>query len=90
MEAIKIGSLSCDVKQKDGTSFQGTLQEVKFVPELWINLCSISKALKNGFQIGNDDLVIQLTEWTTRLAFDQVLNTKNDFVSGVQLLPQKM
>lgn len=58
MEGIKIGKLGCDVKQRDGKSFQITPQEVKFVPELWINLFSINKALKNGFQIGSDGIII--------------------------------
>jgi hypothetical protein len=30
-----------------------TLEDVKFVPDLWINLFSIGKALKNGFNLGN-------------------------------------
>jgi len=90
MQGIKIGKLRCDVKQRDGISFQITPQEVKFVPELWINLFSINKALKNGFQIGSDGIIIQLTKETTRLAFDQVVNKKNGFVSGVQLLPLRI
>jgi hypothetical protein len=33
---------------------------VKFVPDLWINLFSIGKALKNGFNLGNDGETIKL------------------------------
>jgi hypothetical protein len=63
------------------------LQDVKYVPELWVNLFSINKALKNGFKIGNDGIVIHLTKGNTTLSFDRILNTKNGFVSGAKLNP---
>ena len=63
------------------------LQEVKFVPELWVKLFSISKALKNGFKIGNDDIIIHLSKGSTTLSFDRVLKTNNGFVSGELLNP---
>ena len=87
MEATKIGSLRCNVEQVNGKTFQVVLQEVKFVPELWVNLFSINKALKNGFKIGNDDIIIHLSKGSTTLSFDRVLKTKNGFVSGVCLNP---
>ena len=31
-----------------------------FVPDLWVNLFSISKALKNGLTLDNDDVVMKL------------------------------
>jgi hypothetical protein len=37
-----------------------TIQEVKYVPELWLNLFSIEKALKNGFDLGVDGERIKL------------------------------
>jgi hypothetical protein len=37
MEATKIGSLRCNDEQVNGNTFQLLLQEVKFVPELWVN-----------------------------------------------------
>jgi hypothetical protein len=37
-----------------------TLQDLKGVPDLWINLFSIGKALKNGFNLGNDGEKIKL------------------------------
>ena len=48
MEAIKIGSLKSDVVQKDGASFQ-IMIEVKLFSDLWINVFTINKVLKNGF-----------------------------------------
>jgi hypothetical protein len=39
--------------QKDGTTIPISL-EVKYVPDLWTNLVSITAALKNGTNFSND------------------------------------
>ena len=58
MIAAKVGSLKCKVIQVDGSSLDVTLHEVKYVPELWVNLFSINKALKNGFNLSNKGVSI--------------------------------
>jgi hypothetical protein len=58
MKAIKVGTLKCHVIQLNGSSVDLTLKEVKYVQELWMNLFSISKALKNGFNLSNKGLMI--------------------------------
>jgi hypothetical protein len=55
------------------------------MPGLWVNLFIINKALKNGFTIGNEDIIIHLSKDSTILSFDRVLKTKNGIVSGVRL-----
>jgi hypothetical protein len=61
---------------------------LKFVPRLLVNLSfSISKALKNGFNLGNGDGVMKLMKENTALHFDRVLKTKNGFVSDIKLIP---
>jgi hypothetical protein len=87
MLAKKVGSLRCIVQQKNGEKFVVVLKDVKFVPELWVNLFSISKALKNGFNLGNEDAVMKLMKENTTLYFNRMLKTKNGFVSGIKLLP---
>jgi hypothetical protein len=63
------------------------LQEVKFVPDLWLNLFSINKDLKNGFKIGNEYIIIYLSKSSTTLTFERVIKTKNGVVSEVRLNP---
>jgi hypothetical protein len=46
MAATKLGDLKCEVFQVNGSKFGVILKEVKYVPELWVNLFSIIKALK--------------------------------------------
>jgi hypothetical protein len=57
-----------------------TLDHVKFVPELWINLFIICRALQKGFNLGNDGEVIKMTKESVTLKFDEVVRAKNGFV----------
>jgi hypothetical protein len=43
--------------------------------------------LKNGFNLGNEDVVIKLMKGNTTLYFDRILKIKNGFVSEIKLLP---
>ena len=49
LRCTKIGSKRMRMDFKDGTSQIVTLHRVKYVPELWVNLFSIGKAIENGF-----------------------------------------
>jgi hypothetical protein len=87
MIAEKMGKLKCGILQKNCERLIVTLKNVKFVPELWINLFRIGKALKNGFDIGNDGEIIELTKGNVTLTFDKVVKMKNGFVPGIRLTP---
>jgi hypothetical protein len=87
MLAKKVGSLKCTVQPKNGDKFVVVLQNVKCVPNLWINLFSISKALNNGFNLGNEDVVMKLMKENMAFYFDRILRTTNGFVSGIKLIP---
>jgi Zinc knuckle len=87
MLAKKLGSLRCIVQQKNGEKCVVVLKDIKLVPELWVNLFSISNALKCGFNLGNEDVVMKLMQGNTTLYFDRMLKTKNEFVLGIKLLP---
>ena len=85
MVATKLGDLKCEVTQVNGLKFDVVLKEVKYVPELWVNLFSINKALKNGFKLSNDGISICLSKGPIWLSFDQIIPTTNGFVTGVKM-----
>ena len=85
MMATQVRSLNCKVIQVDGSVLDSTLQEVKYVPELWVNLLRISKELKNGFNLSNQSVSICLSKGPVSVTFDRVMKTKNGFVSGIKL-----
>jgi hypothetical protein len=70
MEATKVGRLRCNVERVNGKTFQVLLQEVKLVPDLWVNFFNMNKALKNDFKFGNKDIIIFLSKGSTGLSFD--------------------
>jgi hypothetical protein len=87
MTATKIGKKRMTVIQKDGSTQDIILTEVKYVPELWVNLFSIGKALQNGFDIGNKGIKIFLVKGNTRIVFDRIMPTSKGFVVGIEMLP---
>jgi hypothetical protein len=46
----KVRSLKYRIIQFDGSGLDITLQEIKLVSKLWVNLFIINKELKNGYQ----------------------------------------
>jgi hypothetical protein len=85
MKAIKVGSLKCHVIQLNGSSVDVTLKEVKYVPELWVNLFSIRKVLKNGFDLSNKGLMISLKKGFISVTFDRFIKTVNGSVSSIKI-----
>jgi hypothetical protein len=62
-----------------------TLKKVKYVPELWLNMFSISKALKNGFDLSNKGLMISLKKGSVSVLFDRVIKTVNASISDIKM-----
>jgi hypothetical protein len=87
MIAEKIGKLRCYVEQDNGKKVPIVLEGVKYIPDLWINLFSICKALKDGSKIGNVDEIITLTKYDVILEFDTLITTKDGCVPGIKLTP---
>jgi hypothetical protein len=56
-------------------------------PEIWINLFCIGKALKNGFNLGNDGEKIKLMKGNVVILFDRCLKSKSGFVPGIKMRP---
>jgi hypothetical protein len=63
------------------------LRNVKYVPELWVNLLSIPAGLKGGFNIGNVGLEIFMEKHRFRITFDKIIETSKGYVMGIELLP---
>ena len=86
--ATKIGKLKVDIMQKDGSSMEVTLTGVKYVPNLFCKLFSITKALEKGLNIGNDGKQIYLKTNNFKLTFDQVFNTATGYILGIKMVQQ--
>jgi hypothetical protein len=88
MQACKIGNLNCEVTQLYARKFIVTLKNVKYIPEICSNLFSLNKALKNGFKLSNNDVIVSLTKKHVTLTFNHVIKTLNDgCVTRVMMRP---
>ena len=85
MTVTTFGSLKYKVIQVDGSSLVVTLNEVTYVPQLWVHLFSISKAFKNAFNVSNKGVFIYLTKGSVSVIFDRVFRTTNGLVSGIKM-----
>jgi hypothetical protein len=87
LNAIKIGDLPVRCLSKDNKEQTFTLKNVKYIPELMVNLLSVPVALNNGFQIGNEGIHLYLTKGDFKLEFDRIFQTGKGFVCGTELIP---
>ena len=88
MRATKVGSLKMTVLQANGDTKNITLENVKYVPELWVNLFSITQALKKGMKIANDGIKIQLRKGDFMMEFDLIIATKTGYIIAVNMVPR--
>jgi hypothetical protein len=85
MKAIRVGFLKCYAIQLNGSSLNVAFKKVNHVSELWVNLCSISMALKNGFDLSNKELMISLKKDSVSVTYDTVMKTVNEAISGIKM-----
>ena len=83
LNSTMIGTLKATVQQLDGTTIDVKLNNVVYVPELSINLLSITKAIENGFQVSNEGNIMSLTKGSMTIKFDKIQKTKNGFCPGI-------
>jgi hypothetical protein len=87
MVATKVGKLDVLGVLPDGSKIKFTMQEVRYVPELWVKLFSLTAAMKNGYAIGSEeDKCIFVWKQNFKLPFHRKIPTKNGFLLGIDLL----
>ena len=89
MTSTTIGTKKVIAVQKDGSKQTIMLKNCRFVPELWVNLFSVNKALSNGFQISNEGLTIKLKKKNTKIKFDRIYSIGTGSVIGITQKVQK-
>jgi len=88
IHAVKVGKVKLMLKQQDAPDRVIVLTDVKFVPELGpYNLFSINQALAKGFQLGNEGRTITLSKGNFKMSFDKVIETKTNWLAGVEMVP---
>jgi hypothetical protein len=86
MKKTKVGSFKHHFVQVDNSIVNVTLKQINYVPGLKSNLFRISKALKNGFDLRNQGLMISLKKESISVTFDGVIKTVNGSISGINMI----
>jgi hypothetical protein len=87
LEAIKTGDKHCFIKQPNSEPIEVVLEGYQQVPGLWVNLFSLTSAIKNGWSIGNQGKMITVKKGSTTIVFDKILNTGSGYLCGVEMEP---
>jgi hypothetical protein len=80
MLATNVESLKYWNIQQSIYGLNTTLKKLKFLPELWINLFSIDKAIKNGYHLCNQGLSIFLSKGSISI------NLKESYIQQMALI----
>ena len=83
----KVGKWKGYTKQRDGSSSSIVLNFVAYIPSIFVNLFSITQALRSGSDLYNKKEIIFVRKGEMMIAFDNIANTKNGFVAGVFMHP---
>ena len=87
LKATKIGKMRLEVMQRDGSTQIVMLKDVQYVPDLALNLFSITKALDNGWTISNKGIFVSLTKQKVKITFDKVFRTNHGVILGIEMKP---
>jgi hypothetical protein len=66
---------------------QIVLRNCKFVPDLFVNLLSLTQAIKMGFNMTNDGLKIKLSNKKFQMILDQTIKNNDGVLIGVFMEP---
>jgi hypothetical protein len=83
----KLGDKRIRLVQEDGSMKDITLKNCKYVPDLFTNLFSITKALENGWSICNEGLKIKFDKGNFGFTFDRTLRTESGAIMAVEMYP---
>jgi hypothetical protein len=74
MTATKIGKKRVHLVKPDGSVMEFVLEECKLIPDLWVNLFSLTKSMSKGWQISNKGLSFVLTKDKYTIVFDHIIS----------------
>ena len=88
IDCRQVGDKRVTVRQKDGTETSVVLQNVKYLPNFFTNLLSITTLLQNGWNISNDGVIITITNGVQSFTMDHIIPTDTGCVVGIEMVPQ--
>jgi predicted nucleic acid-binding protein len=84
-----IGTFEGLVTHKDGSTFPSTLEDVLYIPDLYVNLFSMTRVLKNktvDFK-GEKGTIAVVYDKDHKLLFDKIIKVGHGKLLGVDIVP---
>ena len=85
MKTRKIGKKKLLATDINGNKMEIILDHCKYIPELHVNLFSLSQAMSSGWNITTKQKTLFITKNTTTFAFNDNYTTQTGFVPGIVL-----
>ena len=60
---------------------------MKYIPELWVNLFSLSKVNDQDWELSNKNKIIRISKGNVKIAFDVVIKTQTGVINAVKMIP---
>jgi len=83
--ATKVGKSRITYAKNSKEQEDFVLENVQYIPDLWVKLFSITAIMSKGCNISNEDKAIMIKKNGLRLTFDEEIKTKNGYVCGIML-----
>ena len=89
MNITLLGKKCYTIIQENGETYDVTLN-IKYVPNLWCNLISITTLVANRFEIGNKGKMVTISREDTQICFDHIQHNQlgGGFMMGVEMIPR--
>jgi len=87
LKITKVGTWKGRVEQKDGSTAEIRLANVKVVPGLVTNLFAINSSIEKGWEVSYKGKEMTLKKRKKRITFDKILQYDDGFLGGVKIIP---
>jgi hypothetical protein len=89
VESPFTGDKCVTVKQEDGRESTIVLRDCKYVPALFTNLLSLTRAMKSGWNLYNEELDLVLSNGKEKLKLSKAVKNKNGYLLGLRMKPKE-
>ena len=89
LKATKIGRFVGSVKQKDGSEKRIVLSNVKYVPEIFCKLISLTQVMNNGFEMNGKKQEITIRKGKHHYCFDNVIRSGKGILLGMEIQAER-
>ena len=86
LESTHIGELVGTVEQKDGEKKQIKMKNVKLVPDLYVNLFSLSTVLKEGCDLEGSADKLTIKKGEKKYFFDRKIKIEKGYIFGIKIM----